>query len=71
MVEDKVLLAIKKRLVEGFAPSKIILFGSQARGTADERSDVDILVVCPISGSRRGLMVAMDKALEVCVWHET
>jgi predicted nucleotidyltransferase len=63
MVEDKVLLAIKKRLVEGFAPSKIILFGSQARGTADERSDVDILVVCPISGSRRGLMVAMDRAL--------
>ncbi len=26
-------------------PKRIILFGSQARGTADDRSDVDLLIV--------------------------
>lgn len=30
---------------------------------ADAHSDVDLLVVCPVSGSRRALMVAMDRAL--------
>ncbi|KAB2960048.1 MAG: nucleotidyltransferase domain-containing protein [Candidatus Methylomirabilis oxygeniifera] len=51
------------RLVAQFKPHRIILFGSQARGTADERSDVDLLVVCQFTGSRRSLMVAMDRAL--------
>ena len=31
---------------------------------ADERSDVDIMVVCPIEKNRRTLMVAMDMALK-------
>jgi uncharacterized protein len=51
------------RLVERFDPRKIILFGSQARGTADDRSDVDILVIMEVSGNRRPLVVRMDKAL--------
>ncbi|MEW6181733.1 MAG: nucleotidyltransferase domain-containing protein [Bacillota bacterium] len=63
MVDGEDLNKATERLVSGFQPHKIILFGSQARGTADQRSDVDILVVCPISGSRRALMVAMDRAL--------
>ena len=63
MISDELIGKVKERLVEGFHPNRIILFGSQARGTADERSDVDILVVCPISGSRRALMVAMDRVL--------
>ena len=29
----------------------------------DEHSDVDLLVVCPFQGSRRALMVAMDRSL--------
>jgi predicted nucleotidyltransferase len=48
-------------LVEQFHPQRVILFGSQARGTADARSDADLLVICPVppgQGSRRGLMVA-------------
>lgn len=63
MVSDSTLKSITKRLVGSFHPQKIILFGSQARGTADEHSDVDILVVCPISGSRRAMMVEMDRAM--------
>jgi len=64
MVPDDVIEKAKTRLVENFHPQRIILFGSQARETADERSDVDLLVVCPIQGSRRALMVAMDRALK-------
>jgi predicted nucleotidyltransferase len=51
------------RLVSRFEPERIILFGSQARGTADEHSDVDLLVICRIDGGRRKLMVEMDRSL--------
>lgn len=64
MVSEQTLKSVVKRLVDGFHPQRIILFGSQARQTADNRSDVDILVICPIKGSRRELMVAMDRALK-------
>jgi len=50
--------------VRRFRPNKVILFGSQARGNADPKSDVDLLVVCPLSGRRRReMMVEMDLAL--------
>lgn len=63
MVAENILNEVTKRLVEQFAPTRIILFGSQARGTADDRSDVDLLVVCAVNGRKRDLMVAMDRAL--------
>lgn len=63
MISDEVLQQVKDRLVNDFHPQKIILFGSQARGTADARSDVDILVVCSFEGKRRHLMVEMDRTL--------
>jgi len=63
VVPQQVLREAVKRLVEGFEPIRIILFGSQARGAADDRSDVDLLVICRIAGRKRDLMVAMDRAL--------
>lgn len=63
MVTETVLRQATERLVAQFRPQRIILFGSHARGTADEHSDVDLLIVCPLEGRRRQLMVAMDRAL--------
>ena len=37
MITDEATQAIKERLVSTFHPDKIIIFGSQARGTADDR----------------------------------
>jgi len=54
-----------KRLVEKFDPERIILFGSYARGTADEHSDVDFMVITDHVGrqNRLLLMTKMDEAL--------
>ena len=64
MISERTLTDITERLAGRFQAERIILFGSHARGTADDRSDVDILVICPIKGKRRSLMVEMDRALE-------
>ncbi len=64
MVAEQVLRDVVNRLVEQFEPGRIILFGSQARGTADDRSDVDLLIICAVDGKKRDLIVAMDRALK-------
>lgn len=38
------LQEIARRIVDAFAPRRIVLFGSRARGTARPDSDVDLLV---------------------------
>ncbi len=42
-----------RRIVARFDPDRVILFGSHARGTAGPDSDVDLLVIMPVEGSRR------------------
>ena len=64
MISEQTLTDITERLAVRFQAERIILFGSQACGTADDRSDVDILVICPIEGRRRNMMIEMDRALE-------
>lgn len=64
MLSEQVLTEVINRLVNTFHPHKIILFGSQARGTADKYSDIDILVVCPFTGDRFTLMLDMHDALK-------
>src|SRR5262245_15216591 len=53
-----------RRIVRLFHPDKIILFGSHARGDAGPDSDVDLLVVMPISGSKREKQVEIRLALQ-------
>ncbi len=59
----RTLEAMVQRLVERFDPDEIILFGSDARGTAQPGSDIDLLVIQPVSGSKRAKQVEMRVAL--------
>ncbi len=47
-----------RRIAERFEPEKIILFGSYAKGTPHEESDVDILVVIPARNE-------IDKSIQI------
>jgi predicted nucleotidyltransferase len=51
LVTREALRDFTQRLVEHFAPVKVILFGSLARGEGRWDSDADILVVMPFEGS--------------------
>lgn len=57
------LQAAVERLVAAAQPTKIILFGSQARGDADDRSDVDLLVIKPCVVDRHEELVQLDRSL--------
>ena len=44
------LVRVVTTLVDTFAPERVYLYGSQARGAANPDSDVDLLVVVPDAG---------------------
>ena len=60
---EQAIQMMVQRLVERFDPDQIILFGSQARGTAAPGSDVDLLVIMLVTGSKREKRVEMRVAL--------
>jgi predicted nucleotidyltransferase len=49
-----------ERIVRTLKPEKIVLFGSHARGTSNEDSDVDLLIVMDSTASER------ERYLSVC-----
>jgi len=44
-LSDHVIKTVCDRIVNKFHPQKIILFGSQSKGTATSNSDLDLLVI--------------------------
>lgn len=52
-----------RRLVDAARPTRVILFGSYARGSADDDSDLDFLVVLDDVVSRRREMVRLRNVL--------
>ena len=50
MVSREAIQAFADEIARRYSPEKIILFGSYARGTANEDSDVDMLVVMDYEG---------------------
>jgi predicted nucleotidyltransferase len=60
---DKRIEVLKHKIVEFGHPDKIILFGSHARGTATDDSDVDLLVIGPSDLPQRQRQVRFRKAL--------
>ena len=45
MITEEQIQAVVRRIVEGYAPDKIILFGSYAYGVPHEHSDLDLLII--------------------------
>ena len=45
MITEAQIQAIVQRIVDGYAPDRIILFGSYAYGTPTEDSDLDLLII--------------------------
>lgn len=50
---SQVLSSLLNRIVEEINPLRVILFGSVARNTMSEESDIDLLVVMPEGTHRR------------------
>jgi predicted nucleotidyltransferase len=53
-----------RTIVDRFDPDRIILFGSHATGTAGPDSDVDLLVVMPVKGSKIKQAIKIRIALD-------
>ena len=60
---EQTLAEMVSRNVRVFQPEKVILFGSLSRGDAGPDSDVDLLVVTQVEGSRRQMAIEMRMAL--------
>lgn len=56
MITREQIAEITARIVQNAKPEKIVLFGSYARGTATEDSDLDLLVIkeSPLPRYKRG-----------------
>ena len=50
MTREQEIEGIVRRIVEGYKPLKVILFGSHAYGEVTEDSDIDLLIVKETSG---------------------
>lgn len=61
-VQDSIREMVR-RIAAQFHPDKIILFGSHARGQAGPDSDVDLLIVMPVEGSKRRKATEIDGIL--------
>ena len=51
------------RIVRAFQPARVVLFGSHARGTATEWSDIDLLVILPKASDKRNAAIEIRRAL--------
>ncbi|MEO5370820.1 MAG: nucleotidyltransferase domain-containing protein [Magnetococcus sp. DMHC-1] len=52
MIDEQTIQKIGAMLADTAGPSRIILFGSHARGDAGDQSDLDLLVVKPVVNNR-------------------
>lgn len=55
--------AFARRIGQEFRPERVVLFGSHARGSPMDDSDVDLLVVLPFKGDRVKQSVAIRMKL--------
>jgi len=58
MVNSHNIQNFVKQIAQNFSPEKVVLFGSYARGSASEDSDVDLLVIMP--HNKRNIEQSLD-----------
>lgn len=63
MLPDQTIQAAIERIVAAADPTKVILFGSYARGEANEDSDLDLMVVEPHVDDRAAEMIRLRRAV--------
>ncbi len=76
LAQDSVLAEIVRRLVAEFAPARIYLFGSRARGDAGPDSDYDVMVLVReqhepgyrLAQQAYRLLRGVPAAVDVLVW---
>ncbi len=63
MLPEEIKDRIKENLISRFSLNKIILFGSQARGAAGKRSDIDLLIITSDLTDRYKVMREIRRSL--------
>ncbi len=63
LIDKKTISNIISRIVSGFNPDKIFLFGSYANGQPNDDSDIDLLVVKDTNEPRFQRNVAVQRLL--------
>ena len=58
MITEEQIQAVVQRIVAGYAPDKIYLFGSYAYGVPDEDSDLDLLIIKEKAEAKRSARAA-------------
>jgi predicted nucleotidyltransferase len=66
MITSEILQKIKQRIVQEFSPKYIFVFGSYARGTQDETSDLDIAVV--IDNQDKRVLKEFNRKASMVIW---
>ena len=61
MITEEQIQAVVRRIVEGYQPDRIILFGSYAYGEPHENSDLDLLIIKENAEAKRS-------ARAVAIW---
>ena len=64
MTSEGTVAIMVDRIVERFQPHRVVLFGSRSRGTPNQWSDVDLLVVMGEAPNKRQLTVEMRRTLK-------
>lgn len=61
--EQAINEAVRRAVAAAHAPSRVIIFGSYARGDADEESDLDLMVVEREVPSKGEEMLRLNRAI--------
>ncbi|MGI4743749.1 MAG: nucleotidyltransferase domain-containing protein [Janthinobacterium lividum] len=66
MITEEQIQAVVRRIVEGYAPDRIILFGSYAYGVPTGHSDLDLLLIKEKAEAKRA-----ERAIAIwqILWH--